>query len=1136
MTEESLFELLLQTPENERAALLDRECAGQPEMRERIASLLAAHDQPASWLQPRNVPTTPERAAGHEKQGGSAGTIIASKYKLLQKVGEGGMGTVWMADQTAPVKRRVAVKLIRVDCGASKPILSRFEAERQAIALMDHPHIARLLDAGTTDAGQPYFVMELVKGIPLTEFCDAHRLSIPERLQLFMQICSAVQHAHQKGIIHRDLKPSNILVEDHDGKPIPKVIDFGLAKATSGLQLSEHTLFTAFGNVVGTPLYMAPEQATFNAVDVDTRADIYALGVILYELLTGTTPIARETVKKAALDELMKLIREQEAPTPSSRLRKSATTASVAANRQVEPARLGRFVKGDLDWIVMKALAKERDRRYETANGFAKDVERFLNQEPVQAGPPSTSYRLRKFMLRNRGQVIAASVVLFALLVGIAGTTLGLIRAQMERARAMQAEEEAHSQASAAEDARDQAEANARKARAAVHEYFTLVSENRLLDVPGLNTLRKELLESALRYYQANVDANPHDPNALADLAVTYLRLMEINYTVDRNDECIACLDKAQSLLDRLVREHPDAQDSHLRVAGFHKGLRRDHLVARLPGDPQAAHRSLAKLSDTLETLAGKYPEIAGFRSDVAGIHRLTGELLLYCGKTEEGAKLLGKSTSEWEQLVRDHPDSDNYRSELGLTRLVASQQTQLSQLEAEQLLREGFADLKLLVDKHPRDPRHRISFAYAHLRLGQQLPKEQVADKEKHFRTALGLTTALDREFPGTRLIQQFAVMAGHELLLLIDKSGDPDEVAALYRSTIRLSELAVANTHASRQNKRILAIRYRSFAEFLVRQGAGPQEILWYHQQALELFRELVGNSTGREGRAEVLYCHAHIGNQFTRLGKMTEAEQHYRQALDIAQALDQEFRGKNSYLDAIAHIAYALLRNANETAEPKQQDAHYRNTMKVYEMCRAAAPKNRWFRERAAFVYRSYGNFLERTRLRVAEVEPNYQKSLELFEQLTKDFPTEPFFQEYLGHGLRTLGNWHWFSRQFVEAEGDFKRALEVFEAMPKPTDEKQSLDRELQIGDTRCLLGGALVFQRKHVEAEEPLLRGYRELRRLEQRVPDWMKPRLPQTADRLIAVYKALGKPDEVTRWQEERAKYAALDTIPKDKQ
>jgi len=422
-----------------RAAYLNRECGRDAELLARVEALLRANDDSplppaeAAGVAPTHVATLPPQTEDFGDPHAVSGTIVAGKYKLLQQIGEGGMGTVWMADQTEPVKRRVAVKLIRTERGQSKTILSRFEAERQAIALMDHPHIAKLLDAGTTETGAPFFVMELVKGMPLTEYCDAHRLSIQNRLSLFMQICSAVQHAHQKGIIHRDLKPTNILVESHDGKPVPKVIDFGLAKATSGLKLTENTLFTGFGMVMGTPLYMAPEQANFNALDIDTRADVYALGVILYELLTGSTPLSRDTMRKAAMDEMLRLVREQEAPTPSSRLSSSDAKPTVAANRQMEPVKLGHLVKGELDWIVLKALSKERDRRYETANGFASDIGRFLMHEPVLAGPPSTSYRLRKFVRRNRLQVIAAGLVLLTLVAGVVGTTLALFEAQRQK-------------------------------------------------------------------------------------------------------------------------------------------------------------------------------------------------------------------------------------------------------------------------------------------------------------------------------------------------------------------------------------------------------------------------------------------------------------------------------------------------------------------------------------------------------------------------------------------------------------------------------------------------------------------------------------------------------------------------------
>lgn len=306
-------------------------------------------------------------------------------YKLLQKIGEGGMGEVWMAEQQHPIRRRVALKLIKSD-SPSNEIIARFEAERQALAMMDHPHIAKVLDAGQTKNGQPYFVMDLVQGIPITEFCNRNRLSPRERLELFVSVCSAIQHAHQKGIIHRDIKPSNVLVARCDGEPIVKVIDFGLAKAVQAEQrLTDRTLFTEFGCVVGTLQYMSPEQAELNSLDVDTRADIYSLGVMLYELLTGSTPLEHEHIKHGAILAVLQMIRQQDPPTPSKRLTGSGDAIhEISAQRRIDASQLCRILKGDLDWVVMKALEKDRSRRYETASGLAEDLRRFLQSEPVQ--------------------------------------------------------------------------------------------------------------------------------------------------------------------------------------------------------------------------------------------------------------------------------------------------------------------------------------------------------------------------------------------------------------------------------------------------------------------------------------------------------------------------------------------------------------------------------------------------------------------------------------------------------------------------------------------------------------------------------------------------------------------------------
>jgi serine/threonine protein kinase len=335
----------------------------------------------------------------------------------VQQIGEGGMGAVYLAQQTDPVKRLVALKVIKPGMDG-RQVIARFEAERQALALMDHANIAKVLEAGATDSGRPYFVMELVKGAPITRYCDEHRLTPNRRLELFAAVCQAVQHAHQKGIIHRDLKPSNVLVALYDGKPVPKVIDFGVAKAT-GRQLTDRTLVTGLGSVVGTLEYMSPEQAELNQLDIDTRSDIYSLGVLLYELLTGTTPLERKRLKETGLLEALRLIREAETPRPSARLRTTAELPAIAASRGLEPKRLSGVVRGELDWIVMKALEKDRNRRYETASALAADVQRYLHDEPVTACPPSVRYRLWKFVRRNKARLATAAVLGLAVLVAV---------------------------------------------------------------------------------------------------------------------------------------------------------------------------------------------------------------------------------------------------------------------------------------------------------------------------------------------------------------------------------------------------------------------------------------------------------------------------------------------------------------------------------------------------------------------------------------------------------------------------------------------------------------------------------------------------------------------------------------------
>jgi serine/threonine protein kinase/Tfp pilus assembly protein PilF len=671
----------------ERAAYLSQACGEDAQLRQHVEALLQAHQKAGAFLEEPAPPPPGKKIVLATLLTEKLGDHIG-RYKLLEKIGEGGCGVVYLAEQEEPVKRQVALKVIRPGMD-SKQVLARFEAERQALALMDHPNIAKVLDAGATEQGRPFFVMELVHGIKITDYCDQNSLSTEQRLDLFLQACHAVQHAHQKGIIHRDIKPSNILVTLQDGKPAAKVIDFGIAKATAGQVLTDKTVHTAFEQFIGTPAYMSPEQAEMSGLDIDTRSDIYSLGVLLYELLIGTTPFDPKRLVEAGLEEIRRIIREEEPPQPSTRLSKltAQEQTTTAKRRHTEAPQLVHQVRGDLDWIVMKALDKDRTRRYETANALASDIQRHLNDEPVEAHAPSQLYRLRKLVRRHKLAFAAVGFMFAVLAIGLGVSLWSLRKANREATRSQQV----------ARFLQDMLQG--------VGPSVALGRDTAML---------REILDKTAQRLDKELK---NQPDVEADLRST---IGKVYSDLGHYTNAEAMHRKALALRKKLLgSEHPDVARSLNNIAGVLKQQGKLAEAENLFREALAMHKKVE---------GSEHPDVASSLNNLAAV--LEEE-----GKLQEAETLYRQALAMQTKLLG--PESPNLATILN--NLANTLQDEGKPVEAETLFRQGLAmQKKLLGSEHLEVARslHRLALLLQ--------PQGKLAEAESLMRQSLAIRKKL--------------------------------------------------------------------------------------------------------------------------------------------------------------------------------------------------------------------------------------------------------------------------------------------------------------------------------------------------------------------------------------------------------
>ncbi len=1116
-----LFVAALDLDPHGRAAFLDRECGDDAELRQRLDALLAAHDHPESALE-RPLAANPETHTfdadpptdAWPGPADASGTVLAGKYRLTERIGEGGMGSVWLAHQSEPVKRKVAVKLIKAGMD-SKAVLARFEAERQALAMMDHPNIAKVFDGGLHEH-RPFFVMELVKGVPITEYCDARKLTPKERLELFVPACHAIQHAHQKGIIHRDIKPSNVLVALYDDRPVVKVIDFGVAKATGGT-LTEATMDTGFGGVVGTPQYMSPEQATFNNLDIDTRSDVYALGVLLYELLVGSPPFGSAELKARGLLEMLRVVREEEPPRPSHKLSTADTLPSLAAVRGTEPKALTGLLRSELDWIVMKALEKERSRRYETANGFAADVLRYLAGEPVHAHPPSAGYRLKKFVRKNRGPVIAATLVLAALVAGVVGTTLGLVEARRQEGIAREQEAEAKRQEGIARDEAAAKElARAAEAERAEGERKARLEEERqrkfaqaIADFVQNDFLALTSIEGQDRFEGAGLDRNAtlagllrraaEKLNARKDLEP--LIEAELRWIVGVNLRGIGEFTQALPHLERCVQLRTEALGrTHTRTLVSMNSLAVAYAAAgRSDRGRELAEEALRLLK---ERHGSDHPFTIGFTSNLAGNYQDEGRFDLAAPLHEEAYRLAAKHLG---------PNDEHTLTCMGS---LGRCYTEMGTLDlALPLLKDTLRLCKTHLGEDHRNTAVSLSLLGFYYRKTEQF--ELAAPL---FEQAMKLSRAkLGPEHPHTILYQA-------QLGSCLRNPDDIDRGIEYLEEAFRLAEATYGRDHPQTLNvKSSLGDAYlkvnktnqafklieEALADSKKRYGddhpdtlaimaklAGAYLTTRWPDRAVDLFQTVVDRRTKRLGadHPDTLSSQHNLAVCHWMMGNLDKSVPLFEDLLKRRQKIFGRDHARTQM--AVANLGV----NYKDTGRPKE-------ALPLLEEAYRTSRTDASLRWVAPHLFEMYAEVDRRPE--ALELLPEVLESAR--KALPKNSPP-------LASGLAQISLNLMKVKAFKEVEPLLRECLTLREKYQP---------EEWTTFNTHSLLGGSLLGQKKYAEAEPLLLKGYEGMKEREKAIPKVPQTatRIPEALDRLIALYAALEKPEEVKKWRAERAKY-----------